>query len=210
MNWVEALPTIDSLMLSLEKPLQEEPRTILARSQVTQTLLESPEEMLEIFKADELREEQEEEGLLHLSYLAEVESPEEEILRKKEAKDKHNVPKKKEFKGVSAELLSNKELRAKLQEEVEKEPVPWSDVPQYFKDYIVDEVVIVMPQAVRPSQVENQPSTDGVYDGPARTREIDLAHEGETRKPVHIGEHLTQEESEELKQLLVEFKDCFA
>ena len=56
MNWVEALATIDCLILSLEKPLQEEPGTILARSQVTQPLLESPEEMLEIFKADELRE----------------------------------------------------------------------------------------------------------------------------------------------------------
>ena len=76
---------------------------------------------------------------------------------------------------LSLSSLTDKELRAKLQEEAEKEPIPWRDVPQYFKDYIVDEVVIVMPQAVRPSQVEDKPSTDGVYDGPARTREIDLA-----------------------------------
>ena len=152
MNWVEALATIDCLIMSLEKPLKEEPRMILARPQVTQPLPESPEEMLEIFKAEELREEQGEEELLHLCYLAEVESPEEKILRKKEAKDKHNVPKKKESKGVITEILTDRELRAKLQEEAEKEPIPWRDVPQYFKDYIVDEVVIVMPQAVRPSQ----------------------------------------------------------
>ena len=56
-----------------------------------------------------------------------------------------------------------------------------------------------MPQAIRPDQVEVQPSQDGVYDGPTRTREIDLAQEGETSKPIFIGEHLTEEESEKLK-----------
>ena len=54
------------------------------------------------------------------------------------------------------------------------------------------------------------PDPDGVYDGPARTRMINLAQEGETDKPVHIGEHLTEEESEKLRQLLVEYKDYFA
>ena len=32
MNWVEALATIDCLMLGIEKPLKEEPKEILARS----------------------------------------------------------------------------------------------------------------------------------------------------------------------------------
>ena len=58
MNWFEDLVTIDCLMLGIEKPLKEEPKKILARPQGTKHLLESPEEMLEIFKADELREEQ--------------------------------------------------------------------------------------------------------------------------------------------------------
>ena len=88
------------------------------------------------------------------------------------------------------------ELKAKLQEDVDQELIPWRDVPQYFKDYIVNKVVIVMPQAIRPNQVEKEPNIDGVYDGPTRAREIDLAQEGETSKPIHIGEHLTPEESE--------------
>ena len=67
-----------------------------------------------------------------------------------------------------------------------------------------------MPQAVRPSQAEVHPSDDGFYDGPARTKEIDLALEGETSKPVFIGEHLIEEESEKLRELLMEYKDCFA
>ena len=54
------------------------------------------------------------------------------------------------------------------------------------------------------------PSQDGVYDGPTRTRMINLSQEGETNKPIYIGEHLIEEESEKLKQLLVEYRDCFA
>ena len=98
MNWVEALTTIDYLMLGIEKPLKEEPKEPRSLNDVP--LPETPEEMLEIFKEDELREEQKEEGILHLSYLAEVESPEEKALRKEEAKKKHNVPKTLEPKGV--------------------------------------------------------------------------------------------------------------
>lgn len=102
------------------------------------------------------------------------------------------------------------DLKAKLQENVEGESIPLRDVPQYFKDYTIDEVGIVMPQAIRPDQAEVQPSQDGVYDGPSRTREIDLTQEGETSKLVFIGEHLVEEESGKLKQLLVEYRDCFA
>ena len=103
---------------------------------------------------DELKEEEEEE-FLQLCYLAEPESPKEETLRKEEAKSRHNIPTKttkKERKasknGVITEKMTNNELKAKLEEDVEKEAIPWRDVPQYFKDYTIDEVVIVMPQAV--------------------------------------------------------------
>ena len=43
---------------------------------------------------------------------------------------------------------------------------------------------------------------DGVYDGPARTKEINLVEEEEPAKLVFIGEHLTEEESEKLRLLL--------
>ena len=39
---------------------------------------------------------------------------------------------------------------------------------------------------------------------------IKLAQEGETDKLVHIGEHLTEEECEKLRQLLEDNHDCFA
>lgn len=69
----------------------------------------------------------------------------------------------------------------------------------------MDAVVIVMPQAIRQTQVEKEPIIDGVYNVP----KIDLAQEEKSSKPICIGEHLVEEESEQLKQLLVEFKDCF-
>ena len=119
--------------------------------------------MLEAFRMDELKEEEEQE-FLQLCYLAELESPEEETLRKEEAKSKHNIPTKptkKERKasknGVIMEKMTEDELKAKLEEDAEKEAIPWRDVPQYFKDYTIDEVVIVMPQAVRPDQAEQMP-----------------------------------------------------
>lgn len=210
MNWVEALVTIDCLMLGVEMPLEEMDRMPKTRCLEEIPLPETPEEMLKIFKDDELKKEQKEEGILHLSYLAEVESLEEAILRKEEAKEKHNVPKIRESNGVLTKYQSEEELKAKLLEGADQEPIPWRDVHQYFKDYTMDEVVIVMPQAVRPSQANEKPSMDGVYDGSARTREINLAQEGDTNKPIHIGEHLTEEESEQLKHLLVNFKDYFA
>ena len=49
-----------------------------------------------------------------------------------------------------------------------------------------------------------------VYDGPTRTKEINLVEEGEPDKLVFIGEHLTEEESEKLQLLLKEYRDCFA
>ena len=106
--------------------------------------------------------------------------------------------------------MTENELKAELEEDAEKEAIPWRDVPQYFKDYTIDEVVIVMPQVARPDQAEQMPDPDGVYDRPARTRMINLAQEGDTDKLVYIGEHLTEEESEKLRQLLVEYRDCFA
>jgi len=54
------------------------------------------------------------------------------------------------------------------------------------------------------------PSPNGAYDEPAQKRMTNLAQEGETNKLVHIREHLMEEESEKLRQLLVEYRNCFA
>ena len=182
------------------------------------------EQMLKAFLEDEQKEKLaqeilDEEDLLHLCYMAETKGIEGGNPSKEEAKSQHNVttktPKKAlkaktQVEGVITEELTEEELKAKIQEDVEGGPVPLRDAPQYFKDYTVDEVVIVMPHAARPSQVEVHPSEYGVYDGPARTKEIDLALEGETSEPIFIREHLTEEESDKLIALFMEYRDCFA
>jgi len=83
-------------------------------------------------------------------------------------------------------------------------------VPQYFKDYVIDEVVIVLLQVIRPNPNEEVEDGSNVYDGPTRTRELNLANEGESYIMVFIGDHLTEEESEKLRQLLKGYRDCFA
>ena len=57
-------------------------------------------------------------------------------------------------------------------------------------------MVIVLPQTLRPDPNEGEIPIDGVYDGIARTKEINLAEEGELDKLVFIGEHLSKEECE--------------
>ena len=107
--------------------------------------------------------------------------------------------------------MNVKALQQKLEEEASDSPVSLRDVPQYFKDYMIDEVIIVLPQAIRSNpEEESSAGNDNVFDGPARTRELNLANEGEPDKMVFIGDHLTKEESEKLRQLLKEYRDCFA
>jgi len=50
----------------------------------------------------------------------------------------------------------------------------------------------------------------GIFDGPTRTKEINLADEGNLEKVVFIGETLTKEESEKHWLLLKEYRDFFA
>lgn len=64
---------------------------------------------------------------------------------------------------------------------------------------MIDEVVIVLPQAIRPNPNEENTIENGIYDGTARTKGINLADEDEPDKLVFIGEHLTEEESEKLR-----------
>jgi len=68
---------------------------------------------------------------------------------------RHNIsckPTKKAKKanknGFIIEKMTQKEIKAKLQEKERKEAISWRDIHQYFKGYTIDEVVIVMPQVV--------------------------------------------------------------
>jgi len=84
---------------------------------------------------------------------------------------RHNIsfkPTKKEKianeNGVIIEQVNLKEIESKLREEVEKEAISCRDVHQYFKDYTIDEVVIVMPQVVHLDQAKEVPSMGRLYD----------------------------------------------
>jgi len=94
--------------------------------------------------------------------------------------------------------MTRRELEDKMKEDDEKGVVPWRDVPQYFKYYIFNEVVIVMSQAIMLEQTKHMLDHDKVYGRPSRTREINLAQEGESDKLVFIGGHLSKEETENL------------
>ena len=113
-------------------------------------------------------------------------------------KSQHSLPngvlrkaRKSNNKGIITEKINAEALKANLQEEPNGDPIPLRHVPQYFKDYTVDEVVIVMHVALRPYQNDEEYPEDGIYDGPSRTREIDIDQEGEPDKPMFIVEHFT-------------------
>ena len=60
----------------------------------------------------------------------------------------NGVPKKTrraERKGIMTENMDEKALKRKLEEEASDSPLPLRDVPQHFKDYVIDEAVIVLP-----------------------------------------------------------------
>jgi len=73
----------------------------------------------------------------------------------------HNKPngvprktRKAEKKGIIIERMNEKALQQKLEEEASDSPMSLRKVPQYFKDYMIDKVVIVLPQAIRPKPNE--------------------------------------------------------
>ena len=74
MNWIEALATIDCLMMSVDKTLEETNKSTLKQGLEEVPLLETHEEMLKAFLEEELEEKEaqknpKEEELLHLCYL---------------------------------------------------------------------------------------------------------------------------------------------
>jgi len=57
-------------------------------------------------------------------------------------------------KGMITEKMNEKALEEKLKEEANNDLIPLRDVSQYFKDYVRDEVVKVLPQTLRPEPNE--------------------------------------------------------
>jgi len=88
--------------------------------------------------------------MLLLCKLAEFVS--QERLRKTKVNSHHNRPngipkktRKVNRKGVTTEKMNEKDLEEKLKEEASTNHIPLRDVPQYFKDYVIDEVAIALP-----------------------------------------------------------------
>ena len=97
--------------------------------------------------------------MLHLSNLAIEEALEKPLDTK--SRSEHNksngIPRKTKKavrKGIITEKMNSKALQQRLEEEASESPIPLRDVPQYFKDYKIDEVIIVMPQAIRSNPKE--------------------------------------------------------
>ena len=80
------------------------------------------------------------------------------------------------------------------------------DVPGHFKSYTIQDRDIFCEKAKRIADTYD----DGVYEGPAKVKEVNLAAPGETPKPVFVSVDLSKEEESDLITLLKEYKDCFA
>jgi len=104
-------------------------------------------------------------------------------------------------------------LEERFKEEASNDDAPLIKVPQYSKNYIIDEVAIVLPLTLRHDPYKGESPKDGVFDGPTKTKESNLVDDGEPSKPMFIGkpmfkgEHSTKEESEKLRLLLKEYRD---
>jgi len=199
MNWVEELATIDCLIVDVSDPM-EELKEVTKNEGSTDDVVETPievetlEKMLEVFKADEATKEEDNElkQWLQLCYLVDLKLEEE--TKKEEVNSQHNVPngiprkiRKANIKGVITEKMNEKALEEKQKEEASNDLIPLRDVQNYFKDYIIDEVVIVVTQNLRSDPNKGEILEDGVFDGPAKTKEINLANEEEPNKPMFIG-----------------------
>ena len=114
---------------------------------------------------------------------------------------------------ITTETMMEHELSEKVKEDSVGENIDAMQVPNFFKKYLVDEVIIVMPKADRIGMnlEKESPDKDHVYDSVARTKSINLAFDPkEGEKLVYVGEQLQDQEVEDIKELLLSYRDCFA
>ena len=80
------------------------------------------------------------------------------------------------------------------------------DVHVHFKSYSIQDRGIFCEKAKRIADTYD----DGVYEGPAKVKEVNCAKLGETPKQVFVSVDLIEEEEGDLIAMLKEHKDCFA
>ena len=76
----------------------------------------------------------------------------------------------------------------------------------HFKSYSIQDRYIFCEKPKRIVDTYD----DGVYEGPTKVKEVNLAGPGETPKSVFVSVDLTKEEEGNLITSLKEYKDCFA
>ena len=86
-------------------------------------------------------------------------------------------------------------------------------VPNFFKKYSINEVIIVMPNVDQIGMnLEKESSNKShVCDSVARTKIINLAFDPkEGENLVYVGEQLQDQEVKDNKELLLSYRDCFS
>ena len=80
------------------------------------------------------------------------------------------------------------------------------NVPPHFKSYTIQDRHTFCEKTKRIADIYD----DGVYEGPTKVKEVNIATKRETPKPVFISIDLKVEEEQQLVLLLKEYRDCFA
>ena len=80
------------------------------------------------------------------------------------------------------------------------------NVPPHFKSYTVQDRHSFYKKAKCILDIYD----DGVYEGSAKVKEVNIAPNGETPKLAFISVDLTIEERQQLVLLIKEYQDCFA
>ena len=76
------------------------------------------------------------------------------------------------------------------------------NVPPHFKSYTIQDRHIFCEKATRIANIYD----DGVYEGPTKVKEVNIALKGETPKPVFIFVDLTSKKERQLVLLLKEYQ----
>src|SRR5918912_957559 len=109
-------------------------------------------------------------------------------------------------KSIKKQKQLARRYSAKAQSEISKisEIKVHREEPKHFRDYTRGKVDIVIPTAHRTGTEEEG------YEGPAETIPLNLALEGEPEKLIYVGAQLSSKHKDELRQLLMKYRDVFA
>jgi len=100
-----------------------------------------------------------------------------------------------------------------LKEDHVGEHIDAMHIQEFFKKYSVDEVVIIMHKTDKEGINLERISLDEdhIYDSATRTKSINLSFDPkEGENLIYVGEQLNEEDVENIKELLLSYRDYFA